>query len=440
MKVREQMEKANNISEIINTCGYYPLNTEERIKFYVDTSAARGVDVLSELKNSFFLLPNNCQQVLFLGHIGSGKSTLLYQLEQSLYDKYKIIRFSVQEFLDIKEMTFADLLCAMYQVILDSCDDLTDEENDSLTQVYRTWYDNIVKETEYSEDASIQLTAEAGLSVKTVFLNLLSKFNSSLKYGTVDKTTIKSHIGRDIDDYIEMLNELISISDSHSSKPLLLMFEDLEKIPKDKAEDIFLTKAYYFRKIKANMLLTTPIYLKYYSEFRSIISQNYSSFVRCPIIAVIEPNTNLPSRDGVELLKTLIWKRVSKELIEEAALEDAIMFSGGVIRDLLWIICEAAKRCMNNKSEVIEQKDIKHGFEKLQEIFGDGLRGDKIEKIKNVYANPYSLIQDEEELKLMRSEIIIEYNCKQWRGIHPAVEEHLIQLGVLDRKTKFKKS
>ena len=40
----------------------------------------------------------------------------------------------------------------------------------------------------------------------------------------------------------------------------------------------------------------------------------------------------------------------------------------------------------------------------------------------------------------MRSEIIIEYNCKQWRGIHPAVEEHLIQLGALERKESLKDS
>lgn len=440
MKVREQMEKASKISEINITCRYYPLDTEELTKFYVDTSKARGVDVLSDLKNSFCLMPNIYQQVLFLGHIGSGKSTLLYQLEQSLQDKYKILRFSVQELLDINRVTMSDLLCAMYQVVLRSCDDLSKEENASLTEVYKTWYDNIVKETEYSEDASIQLSVEAGVSVKTVFLNLLSKFNGSLKYGTVDKTKITSRIEKDVDDYIDMLNELIAISDAHCSKPLLLMFEDLEKIPEDIAKDIFLTKAYYFRKIKANMLLTTPIYLKYYPEYRNIISQNYSGSVRCPIIAVVDPITNSPSNVGVSILKELVWKRVSEELIEENALESAILFSGGVIRDLLWIICEAAKVCVASKKEIIEQENIQYAFEKLQEIYGDGLREDKIEKIQRVYKNPYSLINDDEELNLMRSEIIIEYNCKQWRGIHPAVAEHLIQLGALERKANLKDS
>ena len=249
MRVSEEMNKATKISEIVQTCRYYPLDNDNLAKFYIDTSKARGVDVLGRLKNVFELIPNIHQQVLFLGHIGAGKSTLLYQLEKSLENEYKVIRFSVQQLLDTETITFADLLCVMYERILNSCGSSIEHKKDKLEEIYNSWHQTVIKESENIIEGNLTVTGEAGIGFKTKLVNLFAKLTSAIKVGAKNRTIIRETIENDILDYIHMLNELIQIINDSESKPLLLMFEDLEKIPKKNAEDIFINKRSEERRV-----------------------------------------------------------------------------------------------------------------------------------------------------------------------------------------------
>jgi len=109
MRIRGfNMEKAKNLAEIRITCMNYALDSDDLAKFYVDTSEARGVDMLNRLSHWLDYAPGIYPHILYMGHKGSGKSTLLYQLEQNLSGSYKIIRYSVQESLDMEDMEDAD--------------------------------------------------------------------------------------------------------------------------------------------------------------------------------------------------------------------------------------------------------------------------------------------------------------------------------------------
>jgi len=425
------MERATSLSQVRVNCQYYALDRDDRQIFYVDTSEARGVDVLGRLKSDFEYVKDMYQQVLFLGHIGTGKSTLLYQLERSLRGTYRVIRFSVQEYLDMESITMANLLFVMYERIFNECSGDLDDNSEILKVLYEKWNAVTTIEYEREKNAEIKLNGEVELGIKAKIIKLMSKLSSTLKFGTKECKTICSVIKNDINDYIHLLNELIEAIYKKNEKPLLLMFEDLEKISSEDALRIFKTDGPYFKQIKLHLLLTTPIFLKYHTSFKNIISQNFTFTERCPIIAVSDANGS-EYDEGINKMCEIVNKRVDEKLINRDALKNAVKYSGGVIRDLLWMIGEAARIC---KTNCINKDDVEAAFYDLQVLYGDGLRQKQVDIIDRVYNNPFCLVDeddnDDDELKLMQAEVIIEYNGKQWRGIHPAVVKYLKDRNLL---------
>lgn len=191
---------------------------------------------------------------------------------------------------------------------------------------------------------------------------------SSFKAKSKNNEIICNTININITDHIEELNTLFS--EVSNDKPLLLIFEDLEKISPDAAIAIFKNYGCYFKHLKANLLLTTPILLKYNTEFKNIISTNFTSDIRCPIIAVKNPD-GTENTQGIKTLCDIVYNRMDKRLIEETVLKEAVLNSGGVIRDLLFLLSHAAKHC---SSPFIQLEDIQFAFQSLQEKYCDGLR------------------------------------------------------------------
>ncbi len=435
MKVRDNMKKAETLAEVCVTCRYFALDNDDLLKFYVDTSAARGKNIIESLKSYFNVLPEVFKQVLCLGHAGCGKSTMFYQLERSLNSSYNVIRFSVQDTLDMKNITFADLLCAIYQKVFEYCSPFL-HDTAKLKQAYETWNSTITINREAQTSAEIGVSAEAGMGFSGKFLKLLTNLTSSLKMVAEDRTQIQTEIKRHMPMYVDLLNELIDECNQVLDKPILLMIEDLEKILNiESVTDIFVQQVGYFHKIKLNFLLTAPISLKYSSDYRAITQPNFSREFVYPMIAISDPvrkeqpneNALFDYKDneiGRAILKKIVYARVSDGLIVDDALELAISYSGGVIRDLLQLISSAASDSKDLGKEKIDENDINDAFISLQNRFHDLLRTSAIAVIKAIYKNPYGIIDDEystQFFKLLKNEAIIEYNGKQWKGIHPAV-------------------
>lgn len=427
MKVCDNMEKANNLSSLRVICRYYPLDTEDLMKFYIDTTEARGINMLEELSLSFDYIPNVYQQVLYLGHAGSGKSTLLYQLEQKMKTTYRVIRFSIQDLLDINNLTIVDLLYGIYERVLFECKDQVDDEIDLLNRVYNTWYSSFSKEEIVTSEADISLKSEAGMGISAKIFSLFTKLTSTLKIGTSDREKIYSEVSRNITDYIDLLNELILTIKEKIGKPILLMIEDLEKITDtNKANEIFILHGGYFHDINLHMLLTAPIYLKYSLDYKNIISQDFTDAVMCPMIAVTDMNYE-PFEIGINVMRKIVLARINSELIDDSALNLVIMYSGGVLRDLFSMLTQASKYSQQNGRNKITDEDIKSSFCRLKEVYQCVIRNEYVELLKKIYENPQGLIgeSDKQFFNLMRSDVIIEYNGIQWRGIHPAVIAYL---------------
>lgn len=430
--------KATKLEEIIQTCGYYPLSTDDLAKFYVNTDDARGVNLLQELKTVFSLIPGLYPQILCLGHRGAGKSTMFFQLTKELENNYDIVSFSIQDSFDMEKITFTDLLCLIYKTLLEKYKDELEDQG-ALQQIYDLWYSTQAEEMveRRKSDLSVKAEAEGGLVTKV--LKLVAQVTSSLNFSSESRTILTRCIQRHIVDYIDSLNHLMVALEESIPKPILMIIDDLDKISMTSTKDIFIEHSMYLKKIRLRLVLTAPIWLKYMPEYVSY-SVNYTRIVRYPMIAVVNSEYDV-SPKGYQALKQIALARIDEALVSGKALELAIFMSGGQIRDLLMLLSNAALYCLSyGTSNIIDEIAVRKAFQNLQESFEDRLRTADAELLQKIIQSPQKLldISPDQLYDLMYSGVILEYNGMQWRGVHPAAMACLVKSGLMS-EDEFRK-
>lgn len=427
------MEQAKTLENINFTCGYYALSDDNLANFYVDTEEARGGSRLKELAAKFSYVPGIYQQVLYLGHVGSGKSTLLYKFAEIMKEKYKVIQFSLQDFLNVADPTFSDLLYILFYMVYSVFkNDLSKIDTTILDDVYNRWYATVTFEDE--EVRELNATVDTGINAKLGFL--FAKISNSFKMNSEHRRVVKNTVSANISQYIESLNKLLDACENISSRPLLFIVDDLDKrMTESSAREIFINRGSLFRYIRLRIVLTAPIILNYIPESTTILQQNFLSVEKCPMIMVKNPD-GTPNEVGINTLENVIYKRVDKRLIEKECLKEAILFSGGVLRDLLKMIVDASCLAIVDEDPYISKKHIEIAMQRLQNGYENVFRSSYLNVVNDIYTNPRKPIEDEHIfLNLLSAGIIIEYNGIQWKGIAPAIVRYLSELGVLNATT-----
>lgn len=425
----DKMDKAKILDDVNFTCAYYVLSSDNLNSFYVDTDKARGGHMLNELRQNFVYRDGIYQQVLYMGHVGSGKSTLISKFGEFMQNNYHVVKFSIQDLLNSEDPSFSDLLYALYYMIFSEFKDrLNKIDKKLLFEIYNRWNATITVEEEERKSADIDV--EAGINLKLG--GLFSKISNSLKMNSENRKTIKSTVSANVTDYINSLNKLLDACSKISDKPLLFIIDDLEKrMTEESAREIFINRGGLFKDIRLRVLLTAPILLNYVPERTTVLQQNFTSIVKCPMIMVTNSDGNKNTL-GIETLKEIIYKRVDKTLIDDKALEDAILFSGGVLRDLLKMMRDAACQAAIQGDAKICITHIEMAKQQLQSDYENVFRSSYLNVVKDIYINSRRPIDDEHIfLKLISAGIIIEYNGKQWKGIAPAIVNYLKEQGLL---------
>lgn len=429
MKVKDIiMKKAVTLEDIRTVCAYFPLNRDDYKQFYVDTTEARGSNMLKRLKYLFGYVPDGYQQVVYFGHSGSGKSTILYQLKLQLHDAYKVICYSVQDDLNMGDMSLVDLLFSIYEhIYLTYKDQFTDSHTKLLQKIYSLWYG--VQSTEITEikTSSTSIEGDIKISLKVLF----AYFKNIFQADTIRRKTIRVSVSNKIGEYIQTLNELVKKCEDISGKPILVMIEDIEKVlNKEDAKSIFVDFGMFFRDMKLRLLLTAPIFLKYTEDVTNSLTNYFTSLEECPTIKIAERDGS-DFGEGIETLRKIIYARVEESLIDRDALTLAVKNTGGLIRDLLDIIMNASLNCLIRSGCIIDTSDVQRAINRRQSLYLNVFSGDdkNIEVVKKIYADPdLTLSNDANFMHMVRSLIILEYcdsDEKQWRGIHPLIVSYL---------------
>ncbi len=428
------MKKATNFGEMIGVFNPFPLEGEEYKEFYVDTSGIRSVMNASKaIVNTLIYNPNPYTKLLFMGHKGCGKSTEIIHISERLESKYEIIRFSIAQDVELMGIQYIDVIFAIMgqtiEYLLKQKEIKVDEK--ILERLVTYWKGEQIFEENIVDDVELEAGGEANLS----FLKKISLFGKSvLKTGVETKRTIRSVMEPKIGLLIKMINEILDDINKQlkekKNKELLVIVEDLDKLDIEGARHIFVLHRKSLISLNMKMIISFPIYLVYNTDF-AMIRDDFDSCVLYSMIKVNNADRSI-NVEGRAILKEIVYKRMDEHLIADDALEYMIEKSGGAIRDLFYMIREAALFMLgaSDGQQPIDVKVAQTVANTLKTIYERNIASkEQFDRLIEIYEDPHPIHTDLVLSELLKTLSIIEYNGERWCGVHPVLIDFLREKG-----------
>nr|QNO55821.1 hypothetical protein LEBEIBBM_00036 [Methanosarcinales archaeon ANME-1 ERB7] len=404
------MPKATNLVDAYNNFVVEPLKTEEEFKdFYVERPK-NAPSPIEELKDRIENA-DSAKKYLFLGFRGCGKSTELNRLFQLLdMDKFLLVSYSIRE-LDVSDFDFRDFFGSMALKIYD----IAEKEIKLETDIKDDFLDFMMHITKVSEE-DVTKYSEMGISFSNFILLKLGREAKTREY-------IRKELETKISDLIQKLNWLTMEVETKSSKRIVVIVDDLDKLTRVKqAEDFFYKNYGLLIQPKCFVIYTFPIPLTfnpYYENVRPAFDDD-----------IILPQLPVKSKDGkrlneknINFYKGLVEKRMDLDLIEENALEEAIV-STGKTSELILIMRDAAIKAYRNENEQITKEEVGKALEKLRRTYDRTLTEAHKKRLLEIYDKKEARDEDTSDSTsrdLLFSLTAVEYEDEdgRWCDINP---------------------
>lgn len=424
-----KMNKATKIEEMLSVFNGRELTDNNFDDFFVNTTPGRGLDCAQMLEYAIRHDTTKNGKFLFMGHLGCGKSTELLRIAKNLSDKFTVIQFSAKNELDTYTFSHIDLIFLMLKQVFDAVCELGVRVNETaLNNLVNYWQDKTFLEITSTKSISLDCDLEAKISWFNVFS---TKVKSILQTGGETKKQIHREVSPTLSQLIARTNDLFDdINNRLSDKKLLLIVDDLEKLSMEKNTELFLQNRTALVELSISIVYTFPVSLTY-SKFFPEISADFQKPILLSMIKVNNED-GTECDEGRECLKQIVEKRCDLSLFEEGVLEFFIEKSGGSIRDLFKLIYDSAIDTGISEKDYhaipmnIAQLQYQRFISEKQVSLLEEQVPFLLEMVRTNNKNP---LNNEKDIlmSLLQAVNVIEYNCKRWCDLHPAIKDFLIQ-------------
>lgn len=405
------MPKATNLIEAYNNFVVEPLKTEEEFKdFYVERpkNAPSPIEELRDrIENA-----DSAKKYLFLGFRGCGKSTELNRLFKLLdKDKFIIVSYSISE-LDLSDFDFKDFFASMALKIYDTAEIENIELQLDIKEDFR---DFMLRITQVSEE-DITKFREAGIS----FSKLIH-----LKLGSEAKTReyIRKELETKISDLIQRLNWLTTEVETKTAKRIVVIVDDLDKLTRvGQAEDFFYKNYGLLIQPNCFVIYTFPIPLTF-NQYYENVRPAFDADILLPQLPVKSKDGKRLNERNINFYKGIVEKRMDLDLIEEDALEEAIV-STGKTSEFISIMRDAAIKAYRNENEKITKEEVGKALEKLRRTHDRTLTEAHKKRLLEIYDKKEARddnTSDSTSRDLLFSLTAVEYEDEEgrWCDINP---------------------
>nr|QNO45916.1 hypothetical protein LAAKCKNM_00038 [Methanosarcinales archaeon ANME-2c ERB4]QNO53476.1 hypothetical protein OBNMHAHF_00001 [Methanosarcinales archaeon ANME-1 ERB6] len=349
----------------------------------------------------------------FSGHRGCGKSTELNRLaaDDVINKQFFIVKYSVKDVCDVNNLNYVDVLFSMGAQLYIQYIDAGKELEPELLKELESWGRSIELEQEKAKSTGVSV--KGGISA--FFLSVQAKIKSE----HTTRETIRKQIEPKLSELIDKINMIIADIEGKEKKNVLVIIDDLDKPSLEQAKEIFYNNYTAITQPACYIVYTVPISIFFGPEIRE------SKFFLPNIKLHTKNDRNGIDKDGYELMRTFVYKRMKDELIEPEALDLAIKMSGGVFREGARIMQIAADSAIENERGRILKKDVERAEREIRSDFkrilesGDYNTLDEISKSNDIRGI-------EKVGHLLHNLSVLEYENKEnWYDIHPTLEELL---------------
>jgi hypothetical protein len=405
------MPKAKNLKEAYNNFVVEPLKTEEEFKdFYVERPES-APSPIEELKDRIEISKRK-EKYLFLGFRGSGKSTELNKLCRQIdEDRFFLVSYSIRDELNVSDFDFRDFFFSMALKIYD-----TAKTNDIvLEHDIEEDFENFGMRVTRVEEEEITRSKQAGLSFSKILMFKLGREAKTREY-------LRKELETEISDLIQRLNWLILEVEDKTSKKVVVIVDDLDKLARIQQGEEFFYKNYgLLIQPSCFIVYTFPIPLTfnpYYENVRPAFDDD-----------IILPQLPVKGIDGkikntnLNFYRDLVNKRMELSLIEDETLKEAILCTGK-ISEFISIMKDASIKAHRNGKDRITKEEVGDALEKLRRSYDRTLTEAHKKRLLEIYATKEARDVDNEDFlsrELLFSLNAVEYEDEdgRWCDVDP---------------------
>ncbi len=407
------------------------LEQKELDNFRVDY----GIEVIEQLEQLVEDSPSGDSKIIFTGHRGCGKSTLLAEFSRKLDNRYFVVFFSISDMIEMSDVNHINILFAIAVRLMDEAEKRQVPIKQSIKDSFYKWF---------ATRTHIE-TEELGAGVSIGF-DLFKIIAGKLKADATIRDEIKQEFVRKVSDLIARINEIAAVVQSATQKEILVIIDDLDKL------DLSVVREIYQEHIKAlflpnfRIILTIPISaLREVSLAATFETETNNQIVTMPVSKLFkqqerrQPNP-VPQQEATATLCQVLNKRVPDEIIESQTAEKIVLYSGGVLREVIRIANQCCRICLRLVRRDPNRTNIKINDSILKEAIKD-LRIQFSPRIGiadyQILATIYKELQpndpkEQKFLDLLHGLYVLEYSNDQlWYFVHPIVIELLQERGQI---------
>ena len=331
--------------------------------------------------------------------------------------KYWTINFSIREETDIIDLDFRDVLLAIGSRLFREYRKKGGELPEQLLKELNGWKGKVEKQISTILDGRVS-DIELGASIDAFFASAGLK----MKLEPATRVELRQIVETDITGLIAIINHITATIYSQEHRIPLVLIDDMDKPDLERARAIFHDRREIMMQPNCAIVYTVSSALFYSKEFDSIRDQ-----------ALFLPNINLYEQsdagsnlqEGYRTLEKFVNVRVSNSLIDPAALQEAITYSGGVFRELARIIRSATGRARRRKVDRVEVEDIEWVASEIRNEYRRILDKEDMKLLKKINESK-KLEYSERLMPLLQLLAILEYRGQEnWCDIHPVLRKLL---------------
>lgn len=404
------------------------LDQKELDKFRVDY----GSDIIAELQQLVEDSPSGDSKIIFTGHRGCGKSTLLAEFSKQCDDHYFVVFFSIADTIEMSDVNHINILFAIAVNLMYEAEKRRLQIPRSTRDAFYKWF------SEQTRTEINTLNAESSIGFE-----LFKIIAGRLKADALIRDEIKQKFEKKVSDLIARINEIAAVLQLENKKEILVIIDDLDKLELGVVNDIYRDNIKALCLPNFRVIYTIPIAVLRDKFLKPIIeTETNDQTVVMPVLKLFGKGESrepfpIPRTEAVQLFLKILSKRIPEELSEPETLQKLIVYSGGVLRELIRIMNECCRICLRlirrEQHALINDEVLEEAVNNLRNDYALPLGKIDYEILQQIYneftpEDPKQL----EFLELLHGLHVLEYRNRQiWYDVHPIVVELLRDRGLI---------
>ncbi|MDJ0799363.1 MAG: ATP-binding protein [Calothrix sp. MO_167.B12] len=387
-----------------------------------------GEETMEELEQLVEDSPSSDGKIIFTGHRGCGKSTLLAEFRRQLGDRYFVVSFSISDTIEMSDVNHINILFAIAVNLMWEAEGRRVEIPQSAKDALYKWFATRTR----TEETNLQGEASTGF-------NFFKLITTKLKIDSTIRYELKQEFERKISDLVARINEIAALIQVAVKQDVLVIIDDLDKLDLGRVNDIYRDNIKALCLPNFRIIYTIPIAVLRDKFLRPLIeTETNDQIVVMPVVKIFAKGENRradaqPRAGSMNVLCEILQKRIPDEILCRKSAETIVIYSGGVLRELIRIANECCRICLRlirrhpEKDVAINDDVLDKAINNIRNDFAVPLGKVDYEILQTVYNNfmPEDP-KDPEFLGLLHGLSVLEYRNRQnWYDIHPIVVELL---------------